>query len=388
MPDNFCVAPFIHLNNTPRGNIHPCCVWSGDSVGTMEEGILNVWKNDKMVTLRNQFINNERPWECNKCWAVEDAGSKSSFRIRASRDFKQHTHLRETLDAPIWLQLKLGAKCNLACRTCSAGSSNKWLKETAITACNYENNPIKRKKLEQEYIRSRQKQSSFIYKNSFWEELKELTPSLEFITFTGGEPLLIVEHYQYLEWCVEQGYAKNIYLDYITNGTVGLDDYKKDLWSNFKHIELIVSMDGIEKLAEYIRTNLNWEEVKQNIFDYTEYGRKNQYSHGVTYLVSIYNIYYMGESLKFYKDNNITVNINFLHHPEWQSIRNLSNNVKQKVKENCSLPDEVINFMDQEPTAEFNFCDKLKKQESIYHKATRKTIDYEKLFPEWWNILK
>ena len=95
----------------------------------------------------------------------------------------------------------------------------------------------------------------------------------------------------------------------------------------------------------------------------------------------------MEESLKFYKDNNITVNINFLHHPEWQSIRNLPNNVKQKVKENCSLPDEVINFMDQEATAEFNFCDKLKIQENIYHKATRKTVDYEKLFPEWWNIL-
>ena len=396
-PANFCVAPFIHLNNTPRGDLHPCCVWGGEPVGTMEEGILDAWTGDKMVALRKQFLNNERPPACKECWNIEDAGSKSSFRLRAkyvsglpnqaTTDFKKYVHLKKRLDKPIWLQLKLGAKCNLTCRTCSAGSSNQWLKAAAIAA--YENVHMSdQKKLEREYVINQQKKSSFIYDEKFWQELKELTPTLEYITFTGGEPLLIVEHYQYLEWCVEQGYAKNIYLDYITNGTVGLDDYKKDLWSNFKQIELIVSMDGIGKLAEYTRTGLNWEEVKQNIFDYAAYGRNTwESSFGVTYLVSIYNIYYMGESLKFYKDNNITVNINFLHYPEWQSIRNLSNNVKQKVKENCSLSDEVINFMEQEPTEEFNFCKQLKKQENIYHKATRKTIDYEKLFPEWWNIL-
>ena len=388
MPDNFCVAPFIHLNNTPRGDLHPCCVWAGESIGSMEDGILNAWAGEKMVALRNQFINNERPVECNKCWAVEDGGSTGSFRIRANKDFKKYLHLKKELDAPIWLQLKLGAKCNLTCRTCNSGSSNKWLKADAIAAYeNIESDKL-RKRLQQEYIRSRQKQSSFIYKNSFWEELKELTPTLEYITFTGGEPLLIEEHYKYLEWCVQNDYAKNITLDYITNGTVGIDDHKKDLWSNFKKIEIIISMDGIGKLAEYTRTGLNWEEAKQNIFDYADYGRSTwENTFGVTFLVNIFTIYYMEESLNFYKDNNIKVNINYLHNPLWQNIRNLSNNIKQKVKESCSLPGEVINFMDQEATTEFNFCDKLKKQESTYHKATRKTVDYEKLFPEWWNIL-
>ena len=95
----------------------------------------------------------------------------------------------------------------------------------------------------------------------------------------------------------------------------------------------------------------------------------------------------MEESIKFYKDNNIALNINFLHGPLWQNVRNLSNNIKQKVKETCSLPDEVIGFMEQEPTGEFNFCEQLKIQENIYHRASRKTLNYEKLFPEWWNIL-
>ena len=394
MPDNFCIAPFIHLNNTPRGNIHPCCVWSGDSVGTMEEGILDAWTGDKMVALRKQFLNNERPLDCKSCWDTEDAHTAAgfeatgSFRIRANTDFKKYMHLKKQLDKPVWLQLKLGAKCNLTCRTCSSGNSNQWLKADAIAA--YEN--IKsdklRKKYKRDYVINRQKQSSFIYDEKFWQELKELTPTLEYITFTGGEPLLIVEHYQYLEWCVEQGYAKNIYLDYITNGTVGLDDYKKDLWSNFKQIEIVISMDGIGKLAEYTRTGLNWEEAKQNIIDYTDYGRSTwENNFGVTFLVSIFTIYYMEETIKFYKDNNISLNINYLHGPLWQNVRNLPNGIKQKVKEDCSLPDEVISFMEQEPTGEFNFCEQLKKQENIYHRASRKTLNYEKLFPKWWDIL-
>lgn len=72
----------------------------------------------------------------------------------------------------------------------------------------------------------------------------------------------------------------------------------------------------------------------------------------------------------------------------WQNIRNLPNNIKQKLLLSSSnMPTEVINFMHQKPTGDFTFCDKVKKQEKIHKQATRKTLNYEKLFPEWWEIL-
>jgi MoaA/NifB/PqqE/SkfB family radical SAM enzyme len=388
MTNNFCIAPFIHLNNTPRGKIDPCCVWNGDEIGNMERGILDAWKSDKIINLRNQFLNNKRPVECNNCWAVEDSGSSNSFRIRANTDFKKYLHLNSDVirhfNSPIWLQLKLGAKCNLTCRTCSAGSSNQWLKADAIIH-------IKGKKAQQEYIKNKQHESSFIYDEKFWQELKDITPELEYITFTGGEPLLIDEHYDYLQWCVENNYAKNITLDYITNGTIGIDDYKKDLWSNFKQVDLIISMDGIGKLAEYIRTGLNWNEAEENIMGYKKYHDDNKSLNktnfsfcGITVLVSIYNIFDMAKTLKFYEDKNILLNINYLHNPAWQNIRNLPNNIKQKLTD---MPTEIINFMHQEATENFTFCDNIKKQEKVYKQATRKTLNYEKLFPEWWEML-
>jgi MoaA/NifB/PqqE/SkfB family radical SAM enzyme len=390
MTDNFCIAPFIHLNNTPRGKIDPCCVWAGGEIGNMERGILDAWGSDGMVKLRNQFLNNERPASCIRCWAVEDSGSSHSFRIRANTDFKKYLHLKTRLDAPIWLQLKLGAKCNLTCRTCSSGSSNQWLKADAITAIK-ETEPKLQKKLQREYVKNKQQESSFIYEEKFWQELKDITPELEYITFTGGEPLLIDEHYDYLQWCVENNYAKNITLDYITNATIGIDDHKKNLWSNFKQVELIISMDGTGKLAEYIRTGLNWNEAEENIMGYKKYHddqfslNKKKFSFvGITFLVSIYNIFDMAKTLKFYEDKDILLYINYLHEPAWQNIRNLPNTIKHKLTD---LPTEITNFMYQPATGSFTFCDKVKKQEEVYKQATRKTLNYEKLFPEWWEML-
>ena len=43
--------------------------------------------------------------------------------------------------------------------------------------------------------------------------------------------------------------------------------------------------------------------------------------------------------------------------------------------------------MYQQATGSFTFCDKVKKQEEVYKQATRKTLNYEKLFPEWWEML-
>ena len=124
----------------------------------MEEGILDAWTGDKMVALRKQFLNNERPPECSECWDIEDAHTAvgfevdGSFRIRANTDFKKYMHLKKQLDKPVWLQLKLGAKCNLTCRTCSSGNSNQWLKADAITAYENIDLPKLQKKLEREYI--------------------------------------------------------------------------------------------------------------------------------------------------------------------------------------------------------------------------------------------
>ena len=53
--------------------------------------------------------------------------------------------------------------------------------------------------------------------------------------FAGGESLVIDEHYDLLEECIKQGYAKNIELRYNSNGVEWRDDLF-DLWAEFKRV--------------------------------------------------------------------------------------------------------------------------------------------------------
>ena len=375
--NNFCVAPFIHLNIGPREWISPCCVYEG-IVGSSFDGILNTWHSQEINTLRKAFLNNERPVECRNCWAVEDAGGLS-YRHKVNQDNLPHINLRRPLLKPIWLQLKLGAKCNLACRTCDADSSHKLLKQTLYSTFG---------KINKDWIREKQKRSSWIYDNSFWDELKDISENLELLTLTGGEPLINDEHYTYLEWCIDQGYAKNIRLDYITNGTVKLDNYKKELWKNFRHVNIDISLDGTGKLAEYIRTGIEWDAISKNILEY-----KKEYNASISWLISIYNVRYVDQIFSFCDEHDIFLTLNPLHTPIWQNVKTLPNSVKKIIIEHIEQivtkkPKQfLIDFVKQSIDEDFTFCTMIKQQEEWHKKATREILDYEKLFPEWWSIL-
>ena len=44
----------------------------------------------------------------------------------------------------------------------------------------------------------------------FWDQFNEQIPHMIQLYFAGGEPLVIKEHYDILEECIKQGYAKNL----------------------------------------------------------------------------------------------------------------------------------------------------------------------------------
>ena len=58
----------------------------------------------------------------------------------------------------------------------------------------------------------------WVKKDNFWENLKE-TEGMKHVYLVGGEPLIIEEHYDFLKYCVEKDYAKEMTLEYNTNLT-------------------------------------------------------------------------------------------------------------------------------------------------------------------------
>ena len=434
MKNNFCIAPFVHLNVGPRDEITPCCVYENQSIdefgeihiaipGKVSNTLLGTWNSPTWNHLRESFLNNERPDACFMCWDYEDSrqteetddgSTDRSYRMHANVSNKEYLNLTEKLETPAWLQLKLGAKCNLTCRICSANSSNKWLAEEAISDLAVKQDlPYERvsRADQKKWSAKKQKESAWLYTDKFWNELKSISKGIRRLDFTGGEPLLIVEHYQYLEWCVEQGYAKNIYLDYCTNGTVDLTDNMKELWSHFKFINMTISMDAYGKLAEYIRTGIVWEHSEKNILEYNEYFRKiakNSIGVNLSPTISSYNVYYIDELTNWCIEQDVRADFNLLHVSEECSVKHLSPFAKTKVTEKLKYIissglvreddnyggvtseqiEMLINFVNSSTEDKSKeFCARIKKQERIHKIAHNKIMDYKKSFPEWWEIL-
>ena len=243
----FCVLPWISLEASPIGTVRPCCLAQDEIVdGNSVKFNLNtadfdsIQNSEYMYQLRQQFLAGKRPATCNRCWEEERAG-RTSKRMHTLDRLKHMGISNEwTADAKplMFLDLKLGNICNLKCRICGSWSSSKWASE------------------EMDYLpKGADKKSHIAYtwlkrgkwpeeSPDFWENLKSLLPNIKYFEFTGGEPWMIQEHFELLEYAVEQGYSKNIDIHYNTNATQWPTPHF-NLWKEFgsQKLQLIVNHD-------------------------------------------------------------------------------------------------------------------------------------------------
>lgn len=403
-----CTLPFSHLNIASRGVVTPCCnyEWRNNPTWALaeqdhtkftwiQEGIDNILHSKTWFDLRKKSMKNIPESGCSNCY-FSDENSGSSRRTWANSTFPdadKETKLKS-------IELKLGAKCNLECRTCGHTSSNKLLKESSYSRFG---------KIDKDWIRTIQGFSDWIKDENFWNDLKSVSHDLEYIQFTGGEPLLIHEQYKYLEWLAENNIDPMI--QYITNATIPLDEYKINLWNNFSKIILDFSIDGIGSVGEYVRTGSVWNEQEKNIIDYNRYIKdRNEKSGGgnsinLATTVSILNVTEIGDVLEFMYDNGLedsTWSINIVRHENWLDIANLSGRAKQvaldsvnNIINNKRYSEkhrnrlfEVTSRINDNPTTTAKFVERLERKERIHNIVNKnRHHDYSKLLPEWWSIL-
>jgi len=278
---NMCPLPWTHLEVDVNGDASPCCLYTGSVPGVKvyEQGLKKIQDSEYMEKLRQQFKNGERPNGCTRCWQEEDAGKTSKRQnsiYKMSKSLQTWTPNSEP--KLMFIDFKLGNVCNLKCRICGSWSSSKWAQEEL----DYGENPVALKNLREGGWPKRHPQ--------FFEELKEDIRHAEYFAFTGGEPFMIKDHFKILRYCVEQGYAKNISIQYNTNGTQLPSPEIFDLLSRFKRIEMAFSIDDIGEAFEYQRHPANWREVSQNLIKWKEKQTANM-EFQICSTVSIFNVF-------------------------------------------------------------------------------------------------
>lgn len=336
------MLPWISIETSPIGTARPCCLAhdeitddNGHKFDLNTTTLETIYKSTYMQNLRQEFRAGGKPETCRRCWDEEDAGRDSKrihSQVRLKELYRDVDFDSDTPDQLWFIDLKLGNICNLKCRICGSWSSSKWAAEELAYMPDLPN-----KKEHQAYIWL--KQGEWPRKSAvFWDNLKAILPNIKYIEFTGGEPFLIQEHFDLLEFAVAQGYSKNIDIHYNTNGTVIPDELW--MWQHFGRVDIAFSIDNVEDRFEYERYGANWDVVVENIDTIhrirdTWYGAHEHNSNITTQLcftVNIQNVYYLDELLAWADTKTFNhIYFNMLHSPDHMSVQKMTPAAKELV---------------------------------------------------------
>ena len=392
---NGCVNAYMNLSIHPTGGVRPCCM--SDKFLTTDTGetsldkasIKDFWYSKDRKDFADALDSGERIVDCTACWQEEDAG-KESKRIRDNREYKDRTFDFESL--PVVLDLSMGNLCNLKCRICSPRHSTPWLREEAAI---HSPKDIKGYMKQPKWLIAKE---SFEQTNDFvWEDIKELLEHAERFDFAGGEPFYIPAHWKMIEHSVTQGFSKNQYLHYNTNGTIYPTKYI-DLLDKFKTVDIQISSDGIGKKFDYLRHGSPFELCEENIDKFLEArdNAKTTWYIGACLSVSAFNVFDFFETYEHYAAKGLRMYVNTVH--DHHGVRIIPAELKQKLIKRLEATESKYDVHDWTRQRDM-ICNLLRNTEYNEHdwnnfwKEIRlrdkvRNESFEETFPEYYNLAK
>jgi len=334
---HFCVLPWIHFHAWPDKRVMPCCVADSQKpVSTTEkENVLEIMNSDRYKEIRLKMLNDQPVEECKRCYELEDYGiwsmrnSNNTRRYESSKDLVNETQDDGSISnfKLKYLDIRFSNLCNMKCRTCGPACSSRWAEEHV-------------QNFGKETLVEHFNMKKIVVSNNENDDLLgKIRPYLldvEEVYFAGGEALITSEHYDILDYWIENKHT-DVELTYTTNFLTLR--YKKknsiDYWKNFSNVQIWASLDGSNKVIEYMRHGADWKQILTNIHE-----MKREVPHvkfGITPTISIYNIFHFPMFLKkMIFDKTIPLNglrLNILTNPWYMGIDILPPHIALKARD-------------------------------------------------------
>lgn len=246
--------------------VKPCCVFDRKSWDhDLENTDLSTWHEHPAIKeLQKELASGIFPSRCKKCEIVEKNNRKDSVRLNGESAYSHYTK------DDITLEIRPGNTCNFACQTCWPSASSR--------------------------VSSYHKQafgtSDIISKRYIdYDFLNPIAHRLRDIAVLGGEPFMDKNCIKFLEWLQEKQLDAGLTIS--TNGSV----IDWDFINNYKgKLTIVVSLDAMGKVAEYIRQGTDWEIIEEN---FKRLCNTQHITTRVHITTSIYNVPFIGELVRW-----------------------------------------------------------------------------------------
>ena len=366
---------------------YPCCQMAnntdGDQYFTKRFEVPNVkdltpdqiFASDRFEELRSNLKNGIKDPACKVCWDQEERGIKS---YRQFSNDSWYDPEDETLSV---IDITVSNQCNLRCRMCSPIASNllykdiKYFKDNNLT--DEVEDAVKIKLIGAFPIETT--------KSIQWQWMLDNTDKIKVIKASGGEPFYDKKMLELLYKYIETGNAKNTILQFHTNATQFTPELINIL-NEFKSNDHVFSVDGTDKIYEYIRYPATFKETSDSINLYTN-SIKNRSNLKFTLVVTAYNIFNIADYVKWARDIDPDCDINFQEvYPISRgiSIRRLPISLLEEAKALLPNVNETLtNIIDDAIINNIEDLDLLKKEISLFDKSRNQ--NYREILP-WLTI--
>lgn len=288
------------------------------------------------------------PTACSGCRERELHGVKSTrgaiwnyYNVGPEPEYEDQWFANKfTEDSPTLprrLELRFSNLCNMKCRMCDETSSSVWAAEKLEhnIAPDKAGSHIERSVIP--IVRTETPSIDGLKDKQFLSTIQKLC-------LTGGEPFLIKEYYEYLDYLIDNGFNKTMSIELYTNCSV-YNPLFIDRLSKFQRVEMVMSLDAVGKSAEYIRSGTIWEKVEENVL------RLNQlpapFEILVTTAISAYSLLDFAAHARFlmslYNENNsIGIKCYSVTAPQGMMFNNLPKQLHSKAIEQIDLAVEIL----------------------------------------------
>lgn len=285
-----CAAFWQHTNIRPGGRIYPCCRFK-TPIAQFDGDLASVIHSNEYKELRDMSAAGEKIQGCEKCYYEESIQHKS---LRQEFNEKYSTDLIELK----YLEVGLDNLCNLTCDGCNSEFSTSWIaKEIKLKG-----------------------KSDYGYRTV--GEIKNIPEDLTEILFLGGEPLITKAHLDLLNQ-IET--PEKVKVTYNTNAMFIPDQECINIFDKFGKVKFIVSIDGVDKVAESVRGGTKWPQV----VDFITWVREKGYHLEFNTVLHKNNWHDIKNIHKFCSNYDNKWYINMLTYPTELDVRNLSSKEQQ-----------------------------------------------------------